>query len=839
MELNFDKHSLIINKIPTFIKSASLHYFRLPGEKTIKDRLRKLKACGYNTVDLYFCANYHSEKEGVWDFSGNKDVSNILSLIKDLGLFVIARPGPFINAEIAAGGLPFWLIAKKDIIPRHRQNGDYIYSQEYMEFVKEWYSQIIPILNKFDNIIAFQIENEYSTNALEADYMQALYDMARDMGVKAPIFHNDAYCAGLYADILDIYACDIYPYYSPEQNWRQDNFCFDTLDNLEGNIRLYKQDAPLFIAELQAGWFDKWCSNFGYSKMRHVLSDEHINIVTKTALSQGVTMFNHYMGAGGTSFWDMACDEVYSSYDFCAPIAENGIPQANYYKIKEINYFLDGFDFTRTEACDMPFSLPMIEGLWAKARKDIVNNCKWLFVRNLTVAPQNINTSYFDFSLDSFDMKILPINLSLSACDIEFSSLSILGRVKNQEKETILIQLDENNSIQIANYEKMLSKTAKKAPKNIEIDTKNGKIIIKINDIFEDNFSQISFEKNGKITELLFINKETSDKMWILDNKLIFGADFIWPNKNELAIAKSTVISYYNLVDWVQKNIEFDEKKPHFEITDFKSYYCAKEIDIPYALASEDLGWKVCESTDSFANQIYNEFIWYKTTFEGTMDEFEICAKHCFAVYLNGEQIFEHNSYCYEHLFEKEEYIQIAPNRRYFKDRNELTILIQNLGFDKGFSNDTTLPRGLLSFKTKPHKDLRWKIKGGIPSSIQGLKIGDSEEALNKYMQYVEIDFTFHKKMAYSPLYLSFEHAPFNRATVYLNGQKIGRYIKTLGPQNKFYLMDSFIQKENKLALVIWLKSRENQRNNPQKFTMQNLNIELGSFKNFHCVEIY
>jgi len=79
MELNFDKHSLIINKIPTFIKSASLHYFRLPGEKTIKDRLRKLKACGYNTVDLYFCANYHSEKEGVWDFSGNKDVSNILA----------------------------------------------------------------------------------------------------------------------------------------------------------------------------------------------------------------------------------------------------------------------------------------------------------------------------------------------------------------------------------------------------------------------------------------------------------------------------------------------------------------------------------------------------------------------------------------------------------------------------------------------------------------------------------------------------------------------------------------------------------------------------------------
>ena len=212
MELEFDKHSLIIDKKPTFIKSAALHYFRLPGEKTIKDRLRKLKACGYNTIDLYFCANYHSEIENEWDFSGIKDISKILSIIKELNLLVIARPGPFINAETAAGGLPFWLIAKKDIIPRNRQNGDYIYSQGYMDFVKEWYEQIIPILNNFDNIIAFQIENEYSTNALETEYIQQLYNLAREMGVKAPIFHNDAYCAGLYADVVDIYACDTYPY---------------------------------------------------------------------------------------------------------------------------------------------------------------------------------------------------------------------------------------------------------------------------------------------------------------------------------------------------------------------------------------------------------------------------------------------------------------------------------------------------------------------------------------------------------------------------------------------------------------------------------------------------
>ncbi|MEI8377801.1 MAG: beta-galactosidase [bacterium] len=829
MDISFNKYSLVIDNEPTLIKSAALHYFRCPGEKTWKDRLRKLKAAGYNTVDLYFCANYHSEKQGEYDFSDIKDISRLLEITKELGLFVIARPGPFINAETAAGGLPFWLLSDKDVIPRNRLDGNYVRSEAYMNFVKEWYEQIIPTLNKFDNIIAFQIENEYSTNMLEPEYMEELYALARNMGVKAPLFHNDAYCAGLYADIVDIYACDVYPYISPEQNWKEEAFSFDTLDNLENTIRSFKDNAPLFIAEMQAGWFDKWCSK-GYCKITDSLSDEHINIVTKTALSQGVTMFNHYMGCGGTSWDDMACDEVYSSYEFAAPIAENGIPQKNYYKAKEINYFLEAFNLAKTEACENPLVIEPNENLFIKTRKDQLNLCNWVFVRNLNPNPETVKTFNFNFEIEPYNMKILPHNLSLKACKIDFSSLSIIGKIKNDKKESILILLEDNNSIKISDYDTF------NASESLSYKEDVGALLLAFSNIENLDFEKISFEKAGQITEFIFISKETCDKTWILDNKFIFGADFIWPNKNELAISQSTTIKTYDLEKWAEQFIEFDEKKPHFEITNFRCAYCAKEIDTPY----DEAKWQVSqEQTDSFTNKIYNEFIWYKTTFDGTIDEFEICAKHCFAIYLNHEQIFEHNSYCYEHLYEKEEYITINPDKKLFKEKNEMTILIQNLGFDKGFSNDTNLPRGLLSFKTTPHKDLEWKIKGGLtPKDENWQTLENIEDAQNKYMQYVEIDFTFHKKMGYSPLYLSFENATFNRATIYLNGHKIGRYIKSLGPQNKFYLMDSFIDRYNKLSLVIWLKSTDNQAKNPIKFTEDSINIELGSFKNFHCVEI-
>ena len=76
--------------------------------------LQKIKAAGFNTISIYFDWAYHSPKAGVYDFAGIRDVSKLLTLAQDAGLYVIARPGPYINAETDAGGFPGWLITKKD-----------------------------------------------------------------------------------------------------------------------------------------------------------------------------------------------------------------------------------------------------------------------------------------------------------------------------------------------------------------------------------------------------------------------------------------------------------------------------------------------------------------------------------------------------------------------------------------------------------------------------------------------------------------------------------------------------------------------------------------------------
>lgn len=770
MQVIYDKNSLIVDGKRVFIRSGAFHYFRTPGVELALDRFKKLKAAGYNTVDIYFNANYHSKSEGEYDFSAIKDVKKVLEAAKEVGLFVIARPGPFINAEVNAGGLPFWVLNKKGLIPRNRIGSEYHYSPEYMEFITQWYDQIIPIINDFDNVIAFQIENEYATDEMDETYMRELYQMARERGITCPIFHNDAYNAGLWADVVDIYACDIYPYINPNQNWKQDHFCFDTLDNIEDTVRCFKEDAPIFIAEMQGGWFDKW-DGVGYKAMREALGDEHINIMTKTAISQGVTMFNHYMAVGGTSWDDLACDEVYTSYEFCAGIDEYGKLHPNFYKAKAINYFLQSFGLENTDERE---NLDLGENIYAVKRKDFDNNCEWLFVRNMNSEKVQINFLPFAFCLLPFDMKILPMNLKLNACTINFSDAEIFARMKNEKDEVLFIISDENTNLYIDDS-------------LISADKKD--------------YENMKFERDGKTTQFVFISKELANKTWILDDKAIFNADFVYPN-GRLALSKTTEVAYFDLENgFGKKYFKFQEESKEIELKDFEISFCAPEIDTHYDYSSFK---KASGEFDCLSIGLYDEFIWYKAQIPDHLEEITLSARHLFAVYINGKQVLNRNSYKYEKLQQIPETISIQLDKNILnKNQNELTILVQNLGFDKGFSGETNHPRGLVEFSVKPECEIKFYVKEGLSLS--------SSESESPYLAKLSTTFDaeFKENVIFSK-YLSMKEFPHDRATIFLNGVKIGRYLKNSkneSLQEKFYLINTFLKPQNTLDIVIWGKA--------------------------------
>ena len=188
--VTYDGYSFKVDGRRTYLWSGEFHYFRLPSPGLWRDIFQKMKAAGFNATSLYFDWGYHSPRPGVYDFSGVRDVDKLLDMAQEAGLYVIARPAPYINAEVDSGGLPGWLTTKAE----NNRSDD----PRFERYADEWLTRIDHILarhqltNGTGSVIAYQVENEYyNGSAAGRDYMKHLEDKARADGITVPLTGNN------------------------------------------------------------------------------------------------------------------------------------------------------------------------------------------------------------------------------------------------------------------------------------------------------------------------------------------------------------------------------------------------------------------------------------------------------------------------------------------------------------------------------------------------------------------------------------------------------------------------------------------------------------------------
>jgi beta-galactosidase len=133
--LTYKNDQFLMDGEPYQIISGAMHYFRIVPEYW-EDRLKKLKACGFNTVETYTCWNLHERKEGQFDFSGILDIERYIQIAESLDLNVIVRPGPYICAEWEFGDLPSWLLS-------YPHMGLRCNDPVYLEKVRPYYEQLL------------------------------------------------------------------------------------------------------------------------------------------------------------------------------------------------------------------------------------------------------------------------------------------------------------------------------------------------------------------------------------------------------------------------------------------------------------------------------------------------------------------------------------------------------------------------------------------------------------------------------------------------------------------------------------------------------------------------
>ncbi|MDR3142004.1 MAG: beta-galactosidase [Tannerellaceae bacterium] len=331
--------TFVLNGKPFVVKAAEMHYPRIPQEYW-EHRIRMCKALGMNAICLYVFWNIHEPEEGQFDFTGNNDVAAFCRLAQKHGMYLILRPGPYVCAEWEMGGLPWWLLKKKDIALRTQ-------APYFMERVRLFMAEVGKQLGGLQlanggNILMVQVENEYGAYGIDKPYVAEVRDIVKASGFdKTPLFQCD-WSSNFENNALD------------DLLWTINFGIGANIDEQFKRLKELRPETPLMCSEYWSGWFDHWGA-------RHeTRSADELVAGMKQMLDKNIS-FSLYMTHGGTSFghWAGANFPGYvpdcTSYDYDAPVSESGRATPKYFKVRELlqRYLPEALP-------DVPDSIPTI-----------------------------------------------------------------------------------------------------------------------------------------------------------------------------------------------------------------------------------------------------------------------------------------------------------------------------------------------------------------------------------------------------------------------------------------------------------------------------------------------
>ncbi|ORY70085.1 glycoside hydrolase superfamily [Pseudomassariella vexata] len=329
--VTWDSYSLSVNGDRTYIYSAEFHYQRMPVPELWPDILQKFKANGFNAISVYFFWSYHSASEGVYDFeTSGKNIQRLFDYAKEAGLWVIARAGPYCNAETNGGGLALW---GSDGSMGVLRTADETYQEAWLP----WITQVGEIIaaNQITEggpVILNQVENEYqendhSPNATAVLHMIQIEEAFRDAGIVVPLTHNEKGMRSQswsvdYQDVggaVDIYGLDSYPgglsCTNPTVGFNVNRLYYQWFQN-------YSYTQPEYVPEFEGGWFSAWGGGTFYDQCVAEHDPAFADVYYKNNIGQKITLHNIYMTWGGTNWGHSAAPVVYTSYDYSAPLRE-------------------------------------------------------------------------------------------------------------------------------------------------------------------------------------------------------------------------------------------------------------------------------------------------------------------------------------------------------------------------------------------------------------------------------------------------------------------------------------------------------------------------------------
>ncbi|NMC38479.1 MAG: beta-galactosidase [Bacteroidales bacterium] len=311
----------LLDGIPFQIISGEMHPARIPAEYW-RHRIQMAKAMGCNTIGAYIFWNFHEPQEGVYDFTnGNHNLAEFVKIVQEEDMWLLVRPGPYVCAEWELGGIPPYLLRIPDIKlrcmdPRYMAAAEKYIARLAVE-LKPW------LITNGGPILMLQIENEYGSYGNDRNYLARLKEIWIQNGIDVPFFTGDGPTPHmLEAGTLPGCAVGLDPGSKPGD--------FELASKMNPGV-------PVFSSETYPGWLTHWGESWARPDTSKMLKEVRFLMDNKKS-------FNLYVIHGGTNFGFTAgansggkgYEPDVTSYDYDAPVDEQGRPTAKYMALRKL-----------------------------------------------------------------------------------------------------------------------------------------------------------------------------------------------------------------------------------------------------------------------------------------------------------------------------------------------------------------------------------------------------------------------------------------------------------------------------------------------------------------------
>jgi beta-galactosidase len=400
--LSIGEGTFLLDGEPFRIISGAIHYFRILPEYW-KDRVKKARLCGLNTVETYIPWNLHEPRPGQYCFDRRIDLEAFIQTVADEGLNLILRPGPYICAEWEFGGLPAWLLKDRSMRLRCMY-------QPYIEAVDRYFDELIPRLAKYQStkggpLIAVQVENEYGSYGSDTAYLGHLNDGLKARGIDVLPFTSDGPTSWMLTGGTLPESAGVLPTVNFGSKAIE---AFECLDGFTPHRRI-----PHTCMEFWNGWFDHW------GEEHHTRGADDAAQALDEILAAGGSV-NFYMFSGGTNFgfvsgsnFAAAIQPTITSYDYDAALGETGEPSDKFHAFRSI---IAKYESIPNEA--LPEAAPRA----AYGSVELTESAALL--ENLVAASQ--------------DMRRSPVTLSMEDIDQDYGFILYRTQVSGPREDAVL-----------------------------------------------------------------------------------------------------------------------------------------------------------------------------------------------------------------------------------------------------------------------------------------------------------------------------------------------------------------------------------------------------------------